>query len=137
MLLAHHRPVAVVGFWVLMALVSLALLPRINYDNSLYGLLSDEEPLVVSARSLEGRVQSAMSLGFIFEGEDFPVMLDVADSLLAPLARGPEPWLAAIELDNHAPYLYRKALLMLTSAELEMLVEASEQEFAPTKPVLF
>jgi len=137
MLLAHHRPVAVVGFWVLMALVSLALLPRINYDNSLYGLLSDEEPLVVSARSLEGRVQSAMSLGFIFEGEDFPVMLDVADSLLAPLARGPEPWLAAIELDNHAPYLYRKALLMLTSAELEMLVEASEQELLRQNPFYF
>ncbi|KPP98575.1 MAG: RND-type efflux system permease component [Bacteroidetes bacterium HLUCCA01] len=137
MLLAHHRPVAVVGFWVLMALVSLALLPRINYDNSLYGLLSDEEPLVVSARSLEGRVQSAMSLGFIFEGEDFPVMLDVADSLLAPLARGPEPWLASIELDNRAPYLYRKALLMLTSAELEMLVEASEQELLRQNPFYF
>jgi|GEM_PF-6549260 len=137
MLLAHHRPVAVLGFWVLMALVSLALLPRINYDNSLYGLLSDEEPLVVSARSLEGRVQSAMSLGFIFEGEDFPVMFDVANSLLAPLARGPEPWLAAIELDNRAPYLYRKALLMLTSAELEMLVEASEQELLRQNPFYF
>jgi predicted RND superfamily exporter protein len=89
------------------------------------GLAIDgESGRVVTGEHLDGLAIDGES-GRVVTGEDNEPTVNRGKNVI---------WLTDVEIDNSAPYLYRKALMLLVPEELKALIEGSQNLLAVSNP---